>query len=540
MTNHPRTPTNPLYWPARRSLGTWAPILFIVGVTLRLAYFRFHYYPIMDDWYLYGEGHQLPAISFFVGNLAIPRPMMGWVNAFLVARLWHDLSLVYMAVALLNGLNSWLMFRLAQRIGLPVSPLFAVIVGFFPLWDEAIFWIAAAVPLVIGTTAMLLTLHLALNGFELPTRLAWPKVMLLSLVYWIACGFYEPVAALLMTATILLWWRHRHQPSALPIGLASLFGSLGMGLYYAVMWNNASLAGRVNTSLATNLVTLGQNLRYVWLGPPIRHILTHGLSSGWQSTQSHWQTLALFGAILLLTAPLLWTTFDPLPKCPHRLQFYMLATGILLAVAGTVPFIIQPWVAFRDTYPMGIGIALTLDSLLVWLRRHYLGRLMVVAAAFAVVMTGSLVGFHDLSLYRATSLTDQRVARAMAALGSPTRPLLLVNTHWADMPMPGFYGQRVEDAFYQSWSSEAILGTVTHKPFQWTVLTISNGATRTLPKSLSHYQLIGLEWHNDSYPRPVPLHLIGQTLWTPHHTVLGRLIVSGTHSVLFEREHRSP
>lgn len=504
---------------------------YIVLEVVRFAFLKFHYFPLLDDWWYYGEAHfQGPWTFFFQNRLYAPRPFMGIVNVLLISPFWPHLGIVFFTMVVLNGLNGALAYRLLHRLGLPISYWFLVFFGFFPLWNEAIIWIAAAVPIVLGIFLMILSLHLLLTLLDGPSR-PWPYLLLYGFLFLLSLGFYEPVAAMSLVATLLIILTHRTRPTARAMALISGAAFMLIATFYVVFFSTPGLASRVSTHWGSNLSLLIKNLRYVYMGPPLGAMIAHGTKVGIPLTATSRYALALTLIAVLTTLFFVYFGQRRHTKLNQSQAARLLAIGVIFSITPLVPFIVQPWVAFRDTYPPAFGLAIALATLIQWLSQRHTLRVLFAIFASGFIMMGVVTSFHDSVIYQKSSQIDQLMGRETLSLLTHSHHTegIIVNTHWANFPIPGFYGQRVQSAFSVSWAATALINTQAHAPNRYTIRTLSANTPHVISGLSSPTEWMQIAWKGPGYRNPsvVQVHLAKNHALTMGHRLIGHLHIHG-------------
>lgn len=106
------------------------------------------YYPVMDDWFLYGDTYTWTnKITDFIipnGKFAI-RPLAGAVDIFFVAPLFNHLWVVELILTLLLLSGTFLMLKVLIENNFYSGGIFILLLCLLPLNMEATYWLAASI-----------------------------------------------------------------------------------------------------------------------------------------------------------------------------------------------------------------------------------------------------------------------------------------------------------------------------------------------------------------------------------------------------------
>ena len=168
-------------------------ILFFVTICLvfiqRFAYNAL-YYPVMDDWFLYGDIYKNKVADFIVPNekFAI-RPIAGLIDIFVASPLFKHLWTVEIMLSVFMVVGVLSVMYVLRKNDYNVGGIFVLLLCLLPLNFEATYWIAASIR-ISGSIFFVGISCYMLNGFLEEEN----KQFLIGygIVGFITVGFYEP------------------------------------------------------------------------------------------------------------------------------------------------------------------------------------------------------------------------------------------------------------------------------------------------------------------------------------------------------------
>ncbi len=205
------------------------------------------YYPVMDDWFLYGDIYADKMADFIIPNekFAI-RPMAGVLDMLFVSPLFRHLWAVEIVMTLLLVIGIFLILDVLRRNGFASGGLFILLLGFLPLNIEATYWLAASIRIsssvfFIGFSCWLL------NGFLQSEK----KRFLFGYIIagFVTVSFYEPAIALYLFLSCWLVWK-KHNKKYAWILIFTMIHIVYIAIYY--MCNSTSLEMEARGHLLTS------------------------------------------------------------------------------------------------------------------------------------------------------------------------------------------------------------------------------------------------------------------------------------------------
>lgn len=451
-----------------------AAVLFVL-VMARYCAFGVQYYHQLDDYiqyHNYARGHTFLNLQIIVGILS-SRPLAGIADYYFWSHMFDNMIL---GVALISALYVAAVLLIWNLLGryFRTSPVLPVIMALLPLGMEGTYWMSASTRVVVGMFFAALAVRALLNWLD---GKDWGWLVLYLILQLIPFGFYEQAGLLSITlavgAAILEWTR-----KGKPLGrcAVSLWGVPAMGLYFLAtrLLNNGGVYGsRVGIVLPIR--------RYYWesVFPEImRQLRDAFLKGGFYTTAKGF----VRGARMILSGELLLWALGVAALCVllgllmrHKEQKEQtgkdaplplaLLSGVLLAAAPVSLFLVldNPWFSLRGTVTSFPGIALLVDTLLLWLwdklalRR---GGLAILAAAMALVFC--VAGSSEVRDYRDTYENDQRIAGLVLEAVRETGPVEgrigVLNLEPSYLPNQNFYyHEHIHGCTESNWAFSGLL-----------------------------------------------------------------------------------
>ena len=216
---------------------------FLLGL-FRFSAFGFSYYPLLDDFLQYGVYPRLADVWNTVlaggAGTVYVRPFAALGDVYIWGRFWGSLGTALVILCALYAASALLFCSAARKAGLPLSPWFLLFYLFLPLNLEGTYWISASSRVVTAlffSACGLWTLLMFLRS----RGKRWFALYLISSL--LACGYYEQVLAVYVTANILVLIKEkRYFLMAVPVSFLLLTGIL-----YVTLGKIGANSGRMET-----------------------------------------------------------------------------------------------------------------------------------------------------------------------------------------------------------------------------------------------------------------------------------------------------
>lgn len=444
-------------------------------LVLRYCAFGLSYYPQLDDYIQYCNYRQSTEpfweMALRVGLLA-SRPLANIADYFIWSPLFDHMLVGVALVCVLYVACVGMMWSLLRR-HFPVGPVFPVVMTLLPLGMEGLYWMSASTRIVGGMF------------FGCLGAVAFARWLDTGRWYWLAAylplqllpfGFYEQSAVLSMT--LVLGLALLELPRRKWRCLGALWAPAAMVLYFAFL----SFMASKNPFVSRSELVLPDS-PYYWdvflpqvLGQIKKAFLEGGLLTlgkgfirGIQILLSHglWLWLAVMAAGCAGFGYLAWKE-DSRKSDRTAVGIRLLAwlVGILLAVVPVTPFLIlgNPWFSLRGTVTSFAGIALVADTVAELIFCRWRRVLPWAAAAFALVC--SIACLSELSDYRDTYQTDQKIAHAVLStlkedqVAGETKVGIL-NLKSSYLPDQNFYyHEHIHGCTESSWAFSGLITAV--------------------------------------------------------------------------------
>ncbi|AMA74268.1 MULTISPECIES: hypothetical protein [Aneurinibacillus] len=396
----------------------WFWFLFGAAMALKYGYEKFRYYPVLDDWIQYGafQLYDDPFRQIFLNYSYHTRPLASLFDLFVWGKFWPNLAGALVIITALHTASCYLLYRIFDRLGLPLGTAVAIIFGLLPLGSEATYWLSASSRLVVGLFLMLLSLYLLVLSFEQKKKIGY--VAGFVIVQLLSFGFYEQIIALGAACSFLIMlWKQRWRLLWLPILNVGF-----IGIYYVVFKEGGNTAERGQlVPWERLLVHTGGVFHEFYDIVVLLHTKFYsiGFGRGLSLLLKNHSYLYLF-LITIVALTIGWLAFRMADKESRlRRPGVEILLGIIIAVVPLSPFFIldKSGLALRNVFPSFIGLALLVDGLLLLIVRKRVGRAVYGMLIASLTFIFTVVNVAEIVDYKNVSQADRYIAEQIIALG---------------------------------------------------------------------------------------------------------------------------
>lgn len=447
-------------------------------VLLRFCYYGFTYYPQLDDYIqLHNQSayYSAKAVILDMGLLS-SRPLASVMDYFFWSHFW---SFLMAAVALISAMYaaSACLFRRVWGEYFGTGYLFLVVYALLPLGMEGTYWISASNRVVPSLFFVALAMYLFQKWCRTGKVLWLPLYFVTQLISF--C-FYEQGLVLSVTGVLLVgiieFFRGNRSRS-----LFSLLTFVNAGVYFAFTGYFSTSTGQLGSRLRLTLPwqegwdkvflsAAGQTGESFLIGG--YKTLVDGFRRGLACIAEDFSLLWVLVLMALCAALFLFarrfTAERPAGEAalPRR---WALLVGFLMALAPVTLFFVlsSPSVALRNTVFSFCGIALFLDAAWSMLLTRCPARGLITGAVCAVcAAVFSVAAVSELHDYRATTLADQRAARAItAAVEGDEGGIAVLNLEPNYLSEQNFlYHEHIHGATESAWALAGLLSWAADTP----------------------------------------------------------------------------
>lgn len=447
-------------------------------VLLRFCYYGFTYYPQLDDYIqLHNQSayYSAKAVILDMGLLS-SRPLASVMDYFFWSHFW---SFLMAAVALISAMYaaSACLFRRVWGEYFGTGYLFLVVYALLPLGMEGTYWISASNRVVPSLFFVALAMYLFQKWCRTGKALWLPLYFVTQLISF--C-FYEQGLVLSVTGVLLVgiieFFRGNRSRS-----LFSLLTFVNAGVYFAFTGYFSTSTGQLGSRLRLTLPwqegwdkvflsAAGQTGESFLIGG--YKTLVDGFRRGLACIAEDFSLLWVLVLMALCAALFLFarrfTAERPAGEAalPRR---WALLVGFLMALAPVTLFFVlsSPSVALRNTVFSFCGIALFLDAAWSMLLTRCPARGLITGAVCAVcAAVFSVAAVSELHDYRATTLADQRAARAItAAVEGDEGAIAVLNLEPNYLSEQNFlYHEHIHGATESAWALAGLLSWAADTP----------------------------------------------------------------------------
>ncbi|MEQ2443878.1 hypothetical protein WMO64_10435 [Pseudoflavonifractor sp. CLA-AP-H29] len=447
-------------------------------VLLRFCYYGFTYYPQLDDYIqLHNQSayYSAKAVILDMGLLS-SRPLASVMDYFFWSHFWPFLMA---AVALLSAMYaaSACLFRRVWGEYFGTGYVFLVIYALLPLGVEGTYWISASNRVVPSLFFVALAMYLFQKWCR-TGRARW--LSLYFIAQFISFCFYEQGLVLSVTGVLLVgiieFFRGNHKKS-----LFALLTFVNAGIYFAFTGYFSTSTGQLGSRLKLTLPwqegwdkvflsAAGQTGESFLVGG--YKTLFRGFRRGIQCILADFSPLWVVVLVVLCAALFLlarrFTAERPAGEAALPRPWALLV-GFLMALAPVTLFFVlsSPSVALRNTVFSFCGMALFIDAVWSMLLTKCSARGIVTGAVCAVcAAVFSVAAVSEIHDYRATTLADQRVARAVtSAVVGDEDTIAVLNLEPNYLSEQNFlYHEHIHGATESTWALAGLLSWAADDP----------------------------------------------------------------------------
>ena len=447
-------------------------------VLLRFCYYGFTYYPQLDDYIqLHNQSayYSAKAVILDMGLLS-SRPLASVMDYFFWSHFWPFLMA---AVALLSAMYaaSACLFRRVWGEYFGTGYVFLVIYALLPLGVEGTYWISASNRVVPSLFFVALAMYLFQKWCR-TGRARWLPLYFIAQL--ISFCFYEQGLVLSVTGVLLVgiieFFRGNHKKS-----LFALLTFVNAGIYFAFTGYFSTSTGQLGSRLKLTLPwqegwdkvflsAAGQTGESFLIGG--YKTLFRGFRRGIQCILADFSPLWVVVLVVLCAALFLlarrFTAERPAGEAALPRPWALLV-GFLMALAPVTLFFVlsSPSVALRNTVFSFCGMALFIDTVWSMLLTKCSARGIVTGAVCAVcAAVFSVAAVSEIHDYRATTLADQRVARAVtSAVVGDEDTIAVLNLEPNYLSEQNFlYHEHIHGATESTWALAGLLSWAADDP----------------------------------------------------------------------------
>ena len=186
----------------RRAKSFFCIVLFSFAVILKFGYYRFSYFPILDDYIQYGAYHLYDKsyVLFQIGTI-FTRPLAAICDLYIWGLFKDNLSIAFVIITAMHILSAFLFKRAFGKAGIHLGNLFLIFYLLSPILSEAVYWISASSRIVPGLLFCSISINFLCEYLERKKLHLW---MLAFLTHFISYGFYEQTMCLSFAVFVFL------------------------------------------------------------------------------------------------------------------------------------------------------------------------------------------------------------------------------------------------------------------------------------------------------------------------------------------------
>lgn len=492
---------------------------------LKYGYYRFRYYPVIDDWIQYGV-YPLYDNIFKDVILRIPtyttRPLASLSDPYIWGRFWGNMGISFFVITVLHFMSGYLLYKVFNRSGLSVGTTFLVIFLLLPLGSEATYWISASSRLVVGTFFMTLALYfLSLylhgaftSGSEFRNLNIFNKnktyLLAFAIAHLISFGYYEQVIVLSFISALLMiaaYWPTLKKKWIISIPLINF---LIIGAYYKFFGNTGNFAARgqfVKKDYMEHFDLVSDKITDVW-GRAHLPLYSNGLKRGLELLINHHSYIYII-LILLFSILIGLLTYIHKPNHGVKLNCIQIALGFIVFWAPFGPnFLLENvWISNRNAFTSFIGLGLMAEGMINIVFRGrfltYLKSFCVFAATFIFL----IVNVSEITDYKNVSITDRKIVTNVLAAVENTdflegrKKAIVFNTRPVYVEQNMYFHEHIHNVTESDWAFTGAARAIAQNPKIDYIKPVQQWHPTTIEDDVwSKYMILGIDDNMEVFP----------------------------------------
>lgn len=169
------------------------------------------------------------------------RPLAFFSDVFIFQWLWNNMYILLLLMLSLHILNIFLVYKIAEKIGIKLNALCLSLFGLSPILVEAVYWISASTRIVLSVFLCLLSIYFLLLHIEERNKNKRALFLICSIILNLFCvGFYEQTIALnLFLFAFVLIVTKKYKYISIPI-----LSTIIIGCWYLYFMLNGEMQSR--------------------------------------------------------------------------------------------------------------------------------------------------------------------------------------------------------------------------------------------------------------------------------------------------------
>lgn len=371
-------------------------LIFSLAVILKFGYYRFSYFPILDDYIQYGSYHLYDKayVLFQIGTI-YTRPIAGLFDIYVWGFLRDKLSFVFIMITVMHIISAFLFKRAFFKIDIRCGNLFLVFYLLSPILSEAVYWISASTRIVTGLLFCALSLNLLCEYLKRKKIYLW---LLTFLAHFISYGFYEQTLCLSFAVFVTFIFmmtktdkKTKFYSLIIPFLCAVLFI-----VYYIIFSDMGGLSGREEISFSMSQI-LGTAKRIFRIFTIQNLELT---ANGFVRGIKLLKKTPLY-LVMIFSASIM---FLFLPRERYKGSSKKLILSVVILISSYFPYFIisESYPEFRSMYSLVFALGLVLDCIG---DKYRIKEILCAVLAF-VFITANVSEIHD---YKSVYDKDQEI-----------------------------------------------------------------------------------------------------------------------------------
>jgi hypothetical protein len=381
-------------------------LIYLILILVKFGYFKFKYYPILDDWIQYGS-YPLYDNIFYDVILRVgtytTRPLASLSDPYVWGSFWPYMGIAFFIITLLHFLSYILIYKILKFNGIETGPILFIIFCLMPLGTEASYWLSASTRIVVGIFFMSLSLYLLCIFIESKRKVI---LLLFTIVNLISFCYYEQVTVLSFVCTVLLIFFNRRRVNNKVTFFVPFINITIIGGYYKLFSTvgNVSQRGQVvNENYFSHMIEGFDKITDVW-GQVHIPLLINGLKRGIEILTNGYAII--YFIIIILFSILLAQRLKRLNNHIFAEEkIILLIIGIILFWVPYIPILLMDniWICNRNVFTSFIGLGFAIEAIIslipennIWYTLKKIG-ITIIVSAFLIINVSELNDYKSIS-----------------------------------------------------------------------------------------------------------------------------------------------
>ncbi len=478
--------------------------VFFLLMILKYGYYKFNYYPVMDDWIQYGtyslSQNPFQEVILRTGMYTV-RPLAGFSDVYIIAKFWGNLRSVFFLITLLHAMSAYFFVQVLRFHKIKTGYVFLLIYGLLPFGSEATYWISASSRIVVSVFWLSLALFYMCK-YIYQSQNKW-NLFFFFLFQLLSLGYYETVVVLGFVSFLMVVIVGIKRKGAKIVGGITFVNFYIIAIYYNLFSDQGQFVTRgqiTEEGLRGNYKETFMNILEMLKSGDI-YFYTRGFSRGLEVVLKD-RAFVYLAVILLIGFA---TYFAGKGSSMDRGVFKnsrKIVIGMILFIAPFLLFfaIGFNWISYRNAFTSFLGLGLILEGIIDLATPNLFARRTKDVCMGVLAIVFVIINISEITDFRATSLTDQKISYnildASRGLGllRGEREAILFNAKRAYVPLNKDYNEHINSVTSSDWLLTGTLrGVAKNIEGNQIKPVFVNNPIELIPREFENYIFLGID-----------------------------------------------